>query len=289
MKLRYPGTTSTGRFQASSLNVRLIRLFALACLVLGGSLPASAANHYLRAGATGDAQDGSSWAKAWPTFASAKWTRGDTYFVAGGTYAENVVVAAPLSGVQWIRVKKANAADNAKDADWSAAYATDQTLINGTVKLSNGYIEFDGVTGSGTAGHGFNIYTAVDTHVLTLALSTGPYHVWHCEMRGRTRLSDKGFDGLYNNNLSPQKGLHVAHCWIHDCGRNGFTIGAMVGTSYDDYGMLFENNVIEETGGALDGGHSQALQISYDAPNAYLIIRNNLIKNNIGSAAISST
>src|SRR5688572_28493158 len=56
-----------------------------------------AAVHYIRAGAAGT-KDGSSWANAWPTLSSAKWTRGDTYYIAGGTYNENVVIAVAESG-----------------------------------------------------------------------------------------------------------------------------------------------------------------------------------------------
>jgi len=238
----------------------------------------SAASHYIRAGATGGSNNGSSWANAWTSFSSVTWTRGDTYFVAGGTYSENVVVAKALSGSQWITIKKANATDNSQDAGWSAPYATDQASINGTVRLSDGYIEFDGVTGSGTTGHGIKINNANDSHILTLGANTGPYHVFHCEVRGRTRLSEKGFDGIYNNNYtSLQKGLHIANCWIHEIGRNGFTGEKLFGTSYSDYAMLFENNVMEVVGGNLAGAHSQGMQMGMGG-DSYFIIRNNIFK-----------
>jgi hypothetical protein len=270
---------------ARAAGALLGQLIVLAVLV-GVALPASADSHYIRAGATG-ADDGSSWANAWTSFADVTWVRGDTYFVAGGTYSENVLVAAEPAAGKWIRVRKANATDNSKDASWLASYANDQALIKGAVRLANGCVELDGVTGKGTSGHGFKIHNPDESTVLAMAYNSGPYHVYHCEVRGPTRYSKEMFDGIHYNNGSPQKGLHIANCWVHECGRNGLTIGCTVGTSYEDYGMLFENNVIEQTGGNLRGGHSNPIQIGYATGDAYLIIRNNVFRNNVGSAPVT--
>jgi len=267
--------------------VALVRLLACVVFVLASCPQTFAGSHYIRAGATGGANDGSSWANAWTSFGSVKWIRGDTYFVAGGTYSGDVAVAKEPSGQQWITIKKANAADNSKDGNWSGSYATDQAVISGTVKLANGYVELDGVTGEGTAGHGIKIHNPAETTVLSLGYNSGPYHVFHCEVRGPTRLSKAGFDGIHNNNGSAQKGLRIGNCWVHECGRNGITIGFIVGTSYEDYGMLFENNVIEETGGNLAGAHSNPIQIGYATGDAYLIIRGNVFRNNVGSAPVT--
>lgn len=287
MKSRNRHDDGKRRGRWTSLTAGFVRGLATAAVVLGGCLEAFAANHYVRAGATGGANDGSSWANAWTSFASVKWIRGDTYFVAGGTYSGDVAVGAGPAGGKWIRIRKANAADNSKDAGWAAPYATEQAVIKGVVRLSAGYIELDGVTGEGTSGHGIKVHTPTDSTVLGLAYNSSPYYVFHCEVRGETRLSKAMFDGIHNNNGSAQKGLHIANCWIHECGRNGITIGYLVGTSYDDYGMLFENNVVEQTGGNLLGGHSNPMQIGYATGDAYLIIRNNIFRNNVGSAPVT--
>ena len=57
-------------------------------LVLLFCTPVQAANHYVRAGATGSA-DGTDWTNAF-TDLPATLTRGDTYFVADGTYGNGV-------------------------------------------------------------------------------------------------------------------------------------------------------------------------------------------------------
>ena len=94
-----------------------MKKYSLALFLLLFSANAFAANHYIRAGATG-ANNGSSWANAWSTFSTVTWTRGDTYYVAGGTYNGNISITTGLSGLNWIIIKKANAADNGSNPEW---------------------------------------------------------------------------------------------------------------------------------------------------------------------------
>jgi len=251
-------------------------------------LPVAAANHYLRAGATGG-NTGTSWTNAWTTFGTVTWIRGDTYYVAGGIYNENVLVTKALAGTNWITVKKANPADNAADPGWDASYASLTATVNGAFELDDGYMELDGVTGFGTGPHGLLIWNTNCTTTLRLDGSSGPYHVLHCEIKGAGfAASTAGFDGVYNNNASvPQKGLHLAFCWIHQVTRNGVTLGGLVGTSYADYGLLFENNVISETGGCLDlGTHGQGMQISFGTEDRFTIIRGNTFRNIEGTGMV---
>src|SRR5689334_3118293 len=122
--------------------------------------------HYIRVGATG-LNDGSSWANAWTSFSSVAWARGDTYYLAGGTYnlTAFIYIRESPSGTSRITIKKANAADNSGDAGWNPTYATNVAYINGpadnlfeVIDLERGYVTIDGVTGSGTSGHGIVIY-----------------------------------------------------------------------------------------------------------------------------------
>ncbi len=86
------------------------------CLVSAESVPPGVevargtTKHYIRQGAEG-AQDGSSWNNAWPSFAAVKYARGDTYYVAGGTYNEAVAINCAVSGSEWITIKKATTWD----------------------------------------------------------------------------------------------------------------------------------------------------------------------------------
>ena len=77
----------------------------------------SASNHYVRAGATGDGS-GSDWINACPDFtgscAVSSLVRGDTYYVAAGTYGSRTFNTAE-SGTLVITIKGATASDPGTD------------------------------------------------------------------------------------------------------------------------------------------------------------------------------
>lgn len=268
----------------------VIRAFIIVCLLFTSSM-CFAANKYIRTGATGS-NNGSGWANAYRSFASVVWKRGNTYYLAGGTYNENVTIPLEESGASWIIIKKANAADNSGDAGWDSAYATTQAVINGYTYIYYGYIEIDGVTGSGTSGHGIKFNMSTDpsiSGILWFANTTpSPRYIHHVEVRGAGKANTvNGVDGIYwNSGQANTKGLHISYCWVHETTRSGITLGNAVGTSYSDYGALIENNVISETGSSVPAIHGQGLQVSYAAPNAYTIIRNNIFRNISGTGNI---
>jgi len=246
-------------------------------------------NHYIRAGATGS-NNGTSWANAWTNLTAVTWGRGDTNFIAGGQYTGLTITTSDPG--TWLTIKKANAADNSGDAGWDSSYGTVQAVITNSLATYYGHFEIDGVTGSGTSGHGIKIYNTFNDGVneppntIHAGAEQGPYHFYHLEICGTgVKTQVKGGDGIwYSNTSSPQKGLHIASCWIHDVDKNGLTLGGLVGTSYSDYGMLFENNVVSETGGSsLGAWHGQGIQMSYNLPSRWCIFRNNIFRNIIGS------
>jgi hypothetical protein len=253
------------------------------------SVNAFAANHYIRAGATG-ANNGSSWANAWTTFGAATWTRGDTYYVAGGTYTENVSISS-ASGTSWTYIKKANASDNGSDPGWDPSYATTQAVINGYVTISHNYLEINGVTGGGPSswdsGHGIKIHPFTINSVINAA-GSGPIRLLHLEINGYSYSSSSSFDGIYYSNTggSSQKGFYIGYCYIHDIGRNGVDVSNIIGTSWSDYGMLYEYNFMARTGGVTNGDHGQGMQISYNTNSTYLIIRNNKYQDVTGTGFI---
>jgi len=249
----------------------------------------AAASKYIRSGATGTG-DGSSWANAYPTFAAVSWARGNTYFVAGGTYPESVTINKAASGSSYIIVKKANAADNSRDAGWIADYESKTAIIQGTLRLFGGYIVWDGVTGSGAGGYGMTIYQATPSAAYVVVCDAGAsnFEILHTEIRGSGYSAGAtGQDGVYYNATSPQKGFRIAYCYIHDVTRNGVTVGGLVGTSYADYGFLYEGNYMSETGGCTNAGiHGQGIQISYASADAFTVIRDNFFRNACGTGMI---
>ena len=273
------------------LGLKIPRLPLILFFVFFFCKPSLAANCYIRAGATGS-NSGSSWANAWTTFGAVTWTRGNTYYVAGGTYNEDVTITAAEAGTNWIIIKKANAGDNSGDPGWDSSFAAAQAVVNGKFVIYNGYFEMDGVTGSGLAGHGIKISVISSASVLAFSSGASPRHLHHLDLQGPGfDYGSAGTDGIYyNSTAANSKGLYISYCWIHEIPRNGVTVGNVVGTDYINYGMLFENNVLGRTGGvaiAYPGIHGQGMQIAYSQADAYVIIRNNIFYNIYSQGPIS--
>lgn len=148
-----------------------MRLFCLMLLCIFLSAPAFAANHYVRAGASGTA-DGSNWTNACTDFtgscAVASLVRGDTYYVGTGTYA-SVNFTTAESGSLVITVKGATAADHGTSTGWLSSYGVDVTpaqfsqAAGFSVEIETSYFTFDGAVGSGSnsSSYGFKLQQPV--------------------------------------------------------------------------------------------------------------------------------
>ena len=104
---------------------RVLLIFCMLCAI-SAALPnvCSAANHYIRDGASGD---GSNWTNAWDDL-PATLIRGDTYYVADGTYAGGYVFDDAADGTKTITIKKAIESDHGTDTGWSSAYGDGQAV-----------------------------------------------------------------------------------------------------------------------------------------------------------------
>jgi hypothetical protein len=123
-------------------------------LSLGLIGTADAANRYVRQGATGNGS-GSDWTNAYTTLPTPL-VRGDTYYIADGTYGGYTF---NVAGTNTITIKKATVADHGTEIGWSNAYGDGQAIFTGSINVNSGYLTFDGVVGGGpgswTSGHGF--------------------------------------------------------------------------------------------------------------------------------------
>ena len=129
--------------QRPSYDVLRGLLLAMVVLLLMTAGAAHAANRYVRAGASG-ASDGSDWNNAYPTLPSTL-QRGDTYYVAAGSYPAYTFDDAQ-SGTLTITVKKATAADHGTSTGWQAAYSSGQAVFSSVLRFATGYYVFDGQT-----------------------------------------------------------------------------------------------------------------------------------------------
>lgn len=117
-------------------------------------------NHYIRQGASG-AADGSDWTNAWTNMPSTM-IRGDTYYVADGTYAGVWTLNDVVDGTSYIYVKKATVDSHGTDTGWSDSYGDGQATIevssgNNFINITTSYWDIDGQSGSGSdsSSYGF--------------------------------------------------------------------------------------------------------------------------------------
>lgn len=115
-----------------------------------------AANHYIRQGSTG-LNNGSDWTNA-STELPENLVRGDTYYIADGTYGAHTFNDAE-SGTTYITIRKATATDHGTDTGWQSSYGVGQAVFKGLINFTKGYYIWDGITGTGSdyGSYGFKI------------------------------------------------------------------------------------------------------------------------------------
>jgi hypothetical protein len=138
------------------MNNKIIRLLIMIMVIIVFPASLLAANHYIRQGSTGS-NNGSDWTNAW-TELPENLVRGDTYYVADGTYGAHTFNDAE-SGATYISIKKATATDHGTDTGWQSSYGDGQAIFKGLINFIRGYYIWDGITGSGSNynSYGFKI------------------------------------------------------------------------------------------------------------------------------------
>ena len=133
---------------------KCISLFVLLLLLLI-SLPSYAADRYIHSGASGN-NDGSDWENAWTDIpvdsrGYARLVRGDTVWVADGTYSRLNTAESKLAGgslPDYIIIKKATASAHGSNVGWVDSYGDGVATWGGPMEMLDNMI-FDGVVGSG--------------------------------------------------------------------------------------------------------------------------------------------
>ena len=127
-------------------------------VLICSALQAQAADRYVRQGASGSGS-GSDWSNAYTTLPG-NLTRGDTYYIADGTYGGYSFDDAN-SGTTQITIKKATVANHGTSTGWSDAFGDGVAAFTGQINFATSNWVFDGVVGGGpdrwTSGHGFKV------------------------------------------------------------------------------------------------------------------------------------
>lgn len=158
-------------------------------LLLLVALPCWGANYAVRPPAScPNNGDGTSWACAAGAGATGAMNNlpqdlvhGDTYYLAGGTYGDEIIGTEGYSGSDYAYVKKATTDVHGVTTAWDNAYATGAATFT-YMQIYGPYIEVDGVTGSGTTGYGIKVerpYSALlvnaDVPSLYIQMRHSPY------------------------------------------------------------------------------------------------------------------
>jgi hypothetical protein len=203
--------------------------FLLTMLFLG-VVSAEAANQYVRAGASGSA-NGNDWTNAYTTL-PATLTRGDTYYIADGTYPGRVFNTA-TNGTTLITVKKATVADHGINTGWDDTYGDGQAVFNGQINFLSNYWVFDGQVGGGpgswTTGHGFKIVTTTINPGVFLGNNSwnaiGNITVSHFEVQGNFNSSGGGATAQDGVTIHAGIGVNTfRYFYLHDLGRCPFLV-----------------------------------------------------------------
>jgi hypothetical protein len=122
---------------------------------------ASAANYFVRSGATGT-NNGTSWTNAWNTFSAISWSSvncGDTIWVAGGTYTTslNPSKKCTSSARLYIRRARADAPEVTSSSGWSTAFDSTVRQSGSSAQINfNGDYDYITISGRTTASGGSN-------------------------------------------------------------------------------------------------------------------------------------
>lgn len=202
-------TPSSRCRQAAARSVRtgyhLVLLPSIVALTLLTGLDAHAANWYVRAGAAGNGTD---WNNAYPSL-PATLVRGDTYYVADGSYPGRTFGTA-VSGTTPITIKKATVADHGTTTGWVDSYGVGQASFTSGFVFASSYWVIDGQTGGGAANKwgqafGFKITEKGDG---TAVIKTGQnasgqsvtsnfITIRHVDLQGKGSVSGQG--GSFSN------------------------------------------------------------------------------------------
>jgi hypothetical protein len=195
-------------------------LAALPLFILLASSEA-ASSHCVRSGA-GGAGTGNNWTDAY-TDLPASLTRGDTYYVADGSYAQHIFNDAP-SGSTLITIKKATPSDHGTSAGWLDSYGDGEavwTLTSGTCwEFDTDYYYIDGGYGTGTSripgSFGFRLYAGTVARSTDSALIATLATSFHAATFKSMTLKHIELD--YNNGTGMSGDTGMSYCAAFDAG-----------------------------------------------------------------------
>jgi hypothetical protein len=189
-------------------------LFTVLTVLALGCVSAWPADHCVRQGSAGN---GSDWTNAYGQL-PATLVRGDTYYIADGSYG-SYVFNTPVSGSLYVYIKKATETAHGTNTGWLNTYG-DSTAGFLQLTLNTGYFDIDGVTGGGPGswktGHGFALTqdAGTDRTFIEIAADVSAIRIRRIKFMevGNTELGRYGAQGIHN--ASTVYNLLVERCYF---------------------------------------------------------------------------
>jgi hypothetical protein len=243
----------------------LLIVAGVLCGVVGLPQASDAANHYVNAGATGSGT-GADWVNAW-TQLPATLTRGDTYYIADGTYG-SYTFDDPTSGTLFITVKKATIADHGTATGWQNAFGDGQAVLGSSLTVSTSYYVIDGngthsVPSNDTNSYGFKVASASSTLVqgiIRIGTSTAVSNVTLRYTHVYNTTNGSINNGTVSIRFYPSGSctyIKIQNCFLENSGKDGIQI------SLSDY-VLVERCYLRRLSRRASGSpdyHGQTVQM----------------------------
>jgi hypothetical protein len=251
-----------------------------------------AANRYVRAGASGDGS-GSDWNNAYLEL-PATLVRGDTYYVADGTYGTYSFRNVP--GTALITIKKATSADHGTEIGWQASYGDGEALFRGTSTVwtfmpGASYYVILGQRGSGNVpgSYGIRLTTSASRNSAVALVATDLNSLFSETGNNRFITLDSiefdwnngtaaGASGATRavqwNAANDSSNLTLSNCYIHNSSGFGIYAGSV------NANLAVENCFFERNGGSTNY-HHETLWVT--GTNGFTF-RGNTIKDTVNGA-----
>ena len=210
----------------------IILLITIGFTFLFFSSSASAANRYIRAGATGS-QSGTDWNNAYTDLPTTL-VRGDTYYIADGNYG-SWTLDDNASGTTYIYIKKATAADHGTDVGWNSSYGVGQAVLR-PIRFARppsgngGYYDINGYSPTAPGNYGIKVSNgSVNSTLIDYGVSDTGNHP-RCNYRYLELAGPFGAGDFHGGTAPPWAyGMYlhgnssafdtsytlVSHCYIH--------------------------------------------------------------------------
>jgi len=209
-----------------------IIILSILVLLLFAVNQSHAANHYIRAGATGTG-DGSDWTNAWTDFPKSYTTyiaavRGDTYYYADGTYVGWQTRAAGIDSTagatEYVTIKKATVADHGDTTGWLDSYGDGVANITSNIKISNSCFLIDGQAGTGadtTTAYGFKLTSTTSLALMTINTGADSIKINQVEFQHNGIDTNLNHDciNLVSSSSNRSTNIQITECYLHDVNR----------------------------------------------------------------------